>query len=267
MNAFFVRSACLLSVVGVLTACRTEVQEDQPKIRSSASAMVSETGMMPSSPSLGEPRTEAETAESCPSPEVLIEIYERCTQEEWTDAYNCTDFAHQFHCLCQQFGIQCRTTELYCEGSGHAVNLIFLNGRWCLVDPQDGIAQYCWQGAPDPLPREAKDALCALANEPAGCDCQVTIHESPAQRGTDPSLCTRLTRDEGGDTAQCNQCCDEVQRLRRTVCSANPDADGCQQCDELDRMCRLNCRSIDESRPFDVPWWTDLPYSWLWPWQ
>ena len=202
--------------------------------------------------------------ETCPPPEVLIEIYERCTQEEWTDAYNCTDFAHQFHCLCQQFGVQCRTVELRCEASGHVVNLIFLNGQWCLVDPQDGIADYCWRGDASPLPQEAKDALCRLGGEPAGCECDVTVSDTPQQRGTDPSLCTRLTREAGGTSAECRACCDEVRDLRRTVCTADPNAEGCQDCDGLDRMCRVNCASIDETRPFEPGIFDDL-LPWWWP--
>lgn len=131
---------------------------------------------------------------------------------------NCTVYSNEFHQLCEQQGITCRSVTASCQGQqvGHAFNMVQLsNGQWCFVEPQGtGVIQPCFADPNSPSPQ----ALCNIMGQgmtDAGT-CPCTVHQnsdSPLPINTNPVTACALNPSRIGTPpsipafASCEQCC------------------------------------------------------------
>jgi hypothetical protein len=131
---------------------------------------------------------------------------------------NCTNYSNEFHQLCQQQGITCRSVTASCQGEqyGHAFNMAQLsNGQWCIVEPQgNGVIQPCFADPNSPSPA----ALCAIMGRPLNADgtCSCTVGQNsptPLPINTNPVTACALNPSRIGTPpsyaafAACEQCC------------------------------------------------------------
>jgi len=135
---------------------------------------------------------------------------------------NCTNFSNEFHQLCQQQGITCRSITASCEGEefGHAFNMVQLsNGQWCFVEPQGtGVIEPCFADPNSP----SGEALCTIMGaeleDDGTCPCAVEQNsETPLPINTNPVTACALNPSRIGTPpsipafAACEQCCrDEI---------------------------------------------------------
>jgi hypothetical protein len=236
MRALLMIGGTALLTLGLATGCDTVLSETNEGLGSSQYEMYAGAGPVetpvPDSADAGSADAGSGNgggadagapAAQCTAETINGVVQQCCTHVGPYGPYtNCTVFSNEFHQLCQQQGITCRSVTASCQGQpfGHAFNMAQLsNGQWCLVEPNNnGVIQPCFNDPNTPAPR----ALCSIMGRPLNPDgtCSCTVDQNsdtPLPINTNPVTACALAPGRVGTPpsipafAACEQCCrDEI---------------------------------------------------------
>lgn len=219
-----------LLAIGVGVGCGTVVEEAPEELASVTQATYADggTGGTPDAgtPDAGTPDGGGgDGAGVCTVDTVNGVVRQCCTNVGPYGPYtNCTVFANEFHQLCDQQGITCRTVSARCNGAtaGHRFNMVQLsNGQWCFVEPQgdgqpnpNGVIQPCFADPDSPSPQALCAAMGQALNADGTCPCTINrISDTPMPINTNPVTACALDPARIGTPpsipafAACEQCC------------------------------------------------------------
>jgi hypothetical protein len=129
-------------------------------------------------------------------------IVEECCREPYSVYYTCRHYSDRANRLCQEYGIQCRSLDVFCPNlsTGHRVNIAIIDGRECLIDPTAGIIISCDIDTPE----KYQAAICTVMGKPPDCNCS-TRSVGSSVIPYDYTVCA-LNRGLRGPA--CEECCE-----------------------------------------------------------
>lgn len=140
--------------------------------------------------------------------QVVGGIIQQCCKDPYSGTKNCTNFACQFHNLCNVNQVSCKTVTISCSAKeGHALNEIYVPGDgWCLIEPQNGhVYKPCSNDPDHPDPAAVAAACAGVGGKDGGTVTRVC--NAPIAPNTDPMVCRRQSDAKGGSWGQCTGCC------------------------------------------------------------